>query len=716
MKKLLLTVLCSAFVIITFAQKRNFTVYDTEVGSRRDLAVTKMLNLQWRSATDFTFQDYFNLFQQSASKKDTTLLLNLQGLNSILRKANVDTLPYFPMVTWANENEFHFAEVNIWYNINLSEKKLINVITMPENAENISVFYPSKKVAFTVANNLYVEGTDNKPIPITLDTNKDIVNGTFVSRNEFGINEGIFWSPDGNYIAFYRKDNSKVGNYPLVDITTREAELHNIKYPMAGMASEHISLGIYNLASKATVFIEKDDTISEKYLTNISWSPNEQHIYIQVLNRAQNHMTMNKYQVKDGMLVKTLFEEKNSRYVEPQNPIKFLKKNKNWFVHQTRRDGYNHAYIYNTDGDLIKQLTSGNWEITSILDIDAQDNIYYMSTEVSPIEAHGYKINAETSKKEKLTTASGMHELVINTAGKYYIDSYSNTTVPYIINLMNENGSEVRNIVTSANKLSAFDMPEMSIGTLKSADGKTDLYYRLIKPANFNPKKKYPAIIYVYGGPHAQLINNEWLGGARLWDYMMAQKGYVMLTVDNRGSANRGSEFESIIHRKLGEAEVADQLEGVKMLKKLGYVDMKRVGVHGWSYGGFMTISLMTDNPDMFKTGVAGGPVIDWKYYEVMYGERYMDTPQENPEGYSSTSLISKADKLKGKLLIIHGALDSTVVWQNSLHFIQECVKLQVPIDYFVYPLAEHNVYGTSRMHLMSKITSYFDDYLKKED
>jgi dipeptidyl-peptidase-4 len=716
MKKLLLTVLCSATVLVVCAQKRNFTVYDTEIGSRRDLAATSMRNLQWRSSNNYTFQDFFNVYQQSVSKKDSVLILNLPGLNSILRKANVDTLTYVPMITWANENEFYFLEANMWYNVNINEKRLVNAITLPENAENTSIYYPSKKIAFTLANNLYVIGNDNVPVQITNDANPDIVNGTYVSRNEFGIDEGIFWSPNGNYIAFYRKDNSKVGTYPLVDITAREAELHNIKYPMAGMASEHVSLGIFNVATKNTVFIDKNDTISEKYLTNISWSPDEQHVYIQVLNRAQNHMMMNKYLAKDGSLVKTLFEERNDRYVEPLNSIKFLQKNTNWFIYQSRRDGYNHAYIYNTEGELVKQLTSGSWEITRILDIDSQDNIYYMSTEISPIEEHGYKINAETSKKERLTSAPGMHDLVIKPGSKYYIDLYSSTTVSRIVNLMTENAQVSRNILTSANKLAAFNMPEMSIGTIKSADGKTDLYYRLIKPADFNSNKKYPAIIYVYGGPHDQLVNNQWLGGARLWDYMMAQKGYVMLTIDNRGSANRGLDFESIIHRQCGVAEVADQMEGVKLLKELGYVDMKRIGVHGWSYGGFMTISLMTGNPGVFKVGVAGGPVIDWQYYEVMYGERYMDTPQENPGGYSSTSLIPKAKNLKGKLLIIHGALDSTVVWQNSQQFIQECIRSQVPVDYFVYPLAEHNVFGPSRMHLMSKITSYFDDYLMKED
>lgn len=704
-----------SFLVFTgsFAQNGNFTIKDVEIGIRRELAASNLVNLQWRGKTSyFTFQDYSNLYQLSAVNRDSVKLLDLGELNRILSTGNMPALQYMPYIAWGSDNEFYFFNENSFYSIDITSKKLVSAIKLPEKAANTSLFFPRKQIAYTIDNNLFVTGNDNKVVQITHDKSKDIVNGETVSRNEFGINEGIFWSPQGNYLAFYRKDNSKVGDYPLVDITAREAALENIKYPMAGMASEHISLGVFALADKKTIFIEKNDTVSEKYLTNISWSPDEKNIYIQVLNRAQTHMVMNKYNVSDGAFLKTLFEERHEKYVEPLNKLIFLKKAPNWFLYQSRRDGFNHAYIYDTEGNLIKQLTSGAWEVLNILSVDNNDNVYYSSTEGSAIEENGYKINVVTLKKARLTADPGVHNVIISGDFKFFIDVFSNTTTPRTIKLMAESGKLNRVLLNSPNKLAAYNMPEMKIGNIKSADGTTDLYYRLIKPANFDPSKKYPAIIYVYGGPHAQLIQNRWLGGARLWDYMMAQKGYVILTVDNRGSANRGLSFENIIHRQCGVAEMQDQMEGVKLLKSLGYVDMQRVGVHGWSYGGFMTTSLMTAYPDVFKVGVAGGPVIDWKYYEVMYGERYMDTPQENPEGYASTSLVSKAKSLKGKLLIIHGAIDPTVVWQNSLVFINECIKNQVPVDYFVYPRAEHNVQGQDRMHLMSKITSYFDDYL----
>jgi dipeptidyl-peptidase-4 len=279
--------------------------------------------------------------------------------------------------------------------------------------------------------------------------------------------------------------------------------------------------------------------------------------------------------------------------------------------------------------------------------------------------------------------------------------------------LISSEGKNIKNIMTSENKLADYKLGNMTVGTIKAADNTTDLYYRLITPPDFDPKKKYPTIVYVYGGPHAQLVDNSWLGGVALWDFYMAQEGYVMFTVDNRGSANRGFEFESVIHRQCGQNEAADQMKGVEFLKSLPYVDADRIGIHGWSYGGFMTITLATMFPETFKVAVAGGPVIDWKYYEVMYGERYMDTPTENPEGFKKTSLLNKAGNLKGRLLVIHGYVDPVVVPQNSLDFIKSCIAAGTDLDYFFYPNDEHNMRGATRVHLMKKVTRYFDDYLK---
>jgi dipeptidyl-peptidase-4 len=701
-----------AVSLIGFSQDKLFTIEDAVIGQWRQLYPKTLHNVQWQGeSNNFTFQDYKNLYLQAATKNDSITIFSVDKLNSVLTDAKLDSVSYFPYIKWENNDEFYFYANNYWCAVSISEKEVIASIILPENAQNKTLLYSKKFIAYTIDNNLYVTGVDNKKIAVTNDVDKNFVNGQAVSRNEFGIESGIFWSPEGNYIAFYRKDESDVKNYPLVDITKREAEVENIKYPMAGMKSEHISLGVYNINTKKTLFIENEPE-SEKYLTNITWSPDETNIYIQVLNREQNHMKLNKYNVSDGSLVKTLFEEKNEKYVEPLFPLTFLPNKSDRFIYLSRNNGYNHAFLYDISGKLIKQITSGNWEIINIIKISG-NYMYYISTEQSPIERHLYKININSGKKTKLTGTHGTHRIVFNNNSKYFVDIYSNTETPNKILVVSTSGKQIRQVLKADNPLSTYNMPEMKIGTIKSADGKTDLYYRLIKPTDFDSTKHYPAVVYVYGGPHAQMITDSWLGGARMWNYYMAQKGYVMFTVDNRGSANRGLTFENVIHRQCGVAEMKDQIKGIEFLKTLGYVDKNKIGVHGWSYGGFMTTSLIVNYPDIFKVGVAGGPVIDWKYYEIMYGERYMDTPQENPDGFVYTSLIPRAKNLKGKLLIIHGAMDNTVVWQHSLLFIRECIKNNVPIDYFVYPRAKHNVRDYDRIHLMDKVTKYFDDYLK---
>lgn len=644
--------------------------------------------------------------------KDT--LCTLDVLNTALNKAGEDSLKRFPSIKWINEKRIYFRHKLKSYVYSVAKEKLVDVFELQKKDQKID-FLPNlknKMLAVTNENSLYIVKTNSR-IAVAESDNDETVYGQAVSRREFGISKGTFWSPEGNYLAFYKKDNSEVKQYPLIDIRPREAETKMIRYPMAGMDSEHVCLGVFNIKTQKTVYIENKHPESEKYLTNISWGPEEKYIYIQVLNRAQNHMKLNQYNAETGKLVQTLFEVKNEKYVEPYHKLKFLPEKNNQFIYQTRADGYNHLYLYNTSGKLIRQITSGQWEVTSFHGFDDNGYIYYTSTEKSPVERHAYKISVKSPKnKMQLTKVAGTHRVKISNDGNYIFDRYSSTTIPGVVQIINTKTKEKQTLLEAENPLKDYNLGEMNIGTLKAADGKTDLYYRMIKPSNFNASKEYPAIVYTYGGPHAQLVKNRWLGGARLWQQYMAQQGYVVLTVDNRGSANRGLEFENIIHRQCGKNEMADQLKGLQMLKKTGFVDTTRIGVHGWSYGGFMTTSLITHHPDKFKVGVAGGPVIDWKYYEIMYGERYMDTPQENPDGYKSTSLIPMAPKLKRKLLIIHGGIDPTVVQQHSLVFIRECIKHNVPVDYFVYPRAAHNVRGKDRIHLMQKVTDYFEDYL----
>ena len=549
--------------------------------------------------------------------------------------------------------------------------------------------------------------------------NDQITYGEYVSRNEFGIDGGTFWAPNNRKVAFYRKDESKVTSFPLLDITTRTGSLKEIKYPMAGMDSENVQLGIFDVVTGETVYAAVDDFGYDRYLTNITWSPDGDMIYIQVLDRSQKHLKLNAYSAQTGDFIKTILTEDNEKYVEPFDPLYFIK-DQNFFIYRTaNRDGYRNLYLCDNDGN-IRRLTSVDADVKYV----GNDGryVYYTSAEVSPVENHLFRIELKNMKKgvakasfgkpQRLTFAEGWHEIQLSPDCRHFIDSYSSLCTPRVVNLCASDGKILNNLLTADDPTLDYAYTEISLGTVKSADGQYDNYYRLIKPKDFDPSKKYPVIVYVYGGPHSQMVQNTYLAQLRRWEMYMAQRGYLVYVQDNRGTENRGIAFEQAIHGQCGQAEMADQIEGVKMLMDLPYVDKERIGVHGWSYGGFMTISLITNYPDIFKVAVAGGPVIDWKWYEVMYGERYMDNPAVNPEGYEKTSLINKAKDLKGKLLICQGAIDPVVVWEHSLSFIRECIKNNVQVDYFPYPCAEHNVMGKDRVHLHDKISMYFEDYL----
>ena len=567
---------------------------------------------------------------------------------------------------------------------------------------------------------LYLTFPDGTEKLIAESTGKDITFGDFVSRNEFGIDGGIFWSPDRRKLAFYRKDESKVTSFPLLDITTRTGSLKEIKYPMAGMDSENVQLGIYDIANGNTIYIHGDDFGYDTYLTNVTWSPDGSKIYIQVLDRSQKHMKLNMYDSQTASLLSTILTEDNERYVEPFDPLYFIKGQNSIFLYRTaNRDGFRNLYLCDNKGN-VRRLTSTDADVKYI----GNDGryVYYTSAEVSPVENHLFRIEVKNLKKgiskasfgrpQRLTFAEGWHEIGLSPDGKHFIDTYSSLTTPRIVNLCSTDGKVKANLLTAEDPTLDYAYTEISLGTVKSADGLYDNYYRLIKPKDFDPAEEYPVIVYVYGGPHSQMVQNTFMAQLRRWEMYMAQRGYLVYVQDNRGTENRGLAFEQAIHGQCGQAEMADQMEGVKMLMELPYVDKERIGVHGWSYGGFMTISLITNYPDIFKVAVAGGPVIDWKWYEVMYGERYMDHPDRNPEGYAKTSLINKAKDLKGKLLICQGAIDPVVVWEHSLSFIRECIKNNVQVDYFPYPCAEHNVMGKDRVHLHDKISMYFEDYL----
>ena len=571
----------------------------------------------------------------------------------------------------------------------------------------------SKSEAYVKDWNLFVRTADGKAHQVSKDGTRQLQYGMSVHRNEFGIEKGTFFSPSGKLLAFYRMDQSMVTDFPLIDISPRVAQLAPEAYPMAGMTSHKVQVGIYNPETETTVYLQTGDP-TDRYFTNIAWSPDEKTVYVIELPRTQDKAELVAYDAATGRRGAVLYTETNPKYVEPMHPIVFLPWDADKFIYQTRRDGYNHLYLMSVSGGEPKQLTKGEFEVLQFLGFHAASkSVIIKSNEASPIRHNLYAVNLKTLKRTLLDNGRGTHRATLSAGGAWLLDRWSAPDTFRQTELVSTGGAKSVVLQTDGTPWKDYEVPEISGGTIKAADGKTDLYYRLVKPVGFDPAKKYPAVVYVYGGPHAHNVDESWNYLMRPWEAYMAQKGYVVFVVDNRGSENRGFEFESVTFRHLGEVEMEDQMKGVEFLTSLPYVDKDRLGVHGWSFGGFMTTNLMCSHPDVFKVGVAGGPVIDWKYYEVMYGERYMDTPQENPEGYERCSLLNKAKNLKGRLQIIVGLNDGTCVLQHSLAFLRACEDAGTQPDYFVYPGQEHNMMGSDMVHLHERITRYFEDYLK---
>ena len=577
---------------------------------------------------------------------------------------------------------------------------------------------------------LYVLDVQGREFKLSADGSREIVYGQSVHRDEFGISKGTFWSPDGQRLAFYRMDQSMVTDYPQVDIFNRIATHEPDKYPMTGETSHQVTVGIFDVQSGKTVYLQtpknghtaripEDGKMNDEacYFTNIAWSPDAKTVYMFELNRDQNDCRLVSYDAQTGQRLKELYREQHEKYVEPLHPIVFLPWDHTKYIMQSQRDGYNHLYLCNAaDGAILKQLTSGPWVVMELMGFNEKaKSVIIASNEASPIQRNTWAVDVKTTRRTLLDNGRGYHYATLSEGGEWMCDRYSEPDVPRKIDICPTAGKtrSVVNLLTAADPWEGYQIPEFSCGSVKTADGQTDLYYRMVKPANFDPTKKYPAVIYVYGGPHAHNVDARWHYCSRSWETYMAQKGYVLFILDNRGSENRGREFEQATFRQLGQVEMEDQMQGVAYLKSLPYIDQDRIGVHGWSFGGYMTITMMTHHPEVFKVGVAGGPVIDWSWYEVMYGERYMDSKQQNPEGYEKCSLINQAQNLKGKLQIITGYNDATVVPQHCLAFIAKCIEVGTQPDFFVYPGEPHNMRGHQSVHLHERITQYFEDYLK---
>ncbi|SNR82196.1 S9 family peptidase [Hymenobacter mucosus] len=712
-----------AVVVLTHlparAQQQLLTMEDAFLN--RSLQPQSLRQLSWipGSADDFSYlriEGGHDELVRGTNSGQTKAIMTLAELSQALQTAGAPAVKAtaFPVVTWSAANSFQITRAGTVYRVDAATKQAAALFGYATDAENVDPDPSGTRVAYTKDQNLYISLAGRENEAVTQEATPSIVNGQAAHRSEFGITKGTFWSSTGTKLAYYRMDQTMVTDYPLVDISTAPAQAKPFKYPMAGDKSHEVTVGVYDLNSRKTVFLQTGEP-KEQYLTNISWSPNEKSVYVAVLNRNQDHLKLNQYDATTGALVKTLFEEKSDHdFVEPLHPLTFVPGHPDQFIWRSQRDGYEQLYLYSTSGKLLRQLTKGSWQITDLLGFaDKNREVVFQSTAAGPLQRQLYAVKLSGGKPRQLSQGQGTHTATLSPSGTYLLDTYSSTTTPRIIRTVRvADGKPAQTLLTAPNPLTGYQLGETKLVTIKAADGSTTLYGRLTTPPNFDASKKYPTVVYLYGGPHVQLVTDSWLGGGNLWMQLMAQKGYVVFTVDSRGSGNRGSAFERATFRQLGTVEMADQLAGVEYLKSLSYVDQARMGIHGWSFGGFMTTTLMTRSPGTFKVGVGGGPVIDWRLYEIMYTERYMDTPQQNPEGYEKANLLNYVDKLQGKLLLIHGTVDDVVVWQHSLDYLKTAVDKGIQLDYFVYPGHPHNVGGKDRVHLYNKITQYLDEKL----
>ena len=709
-----------AFFVISFftpmsAQDKLFSLEDLNFGGTNyyKMQPKNMYLTWWGEKLVNTDVEECYLIDNKTGKKD--LLFTLDDINTwagsddvkFVRHLMNATFPYpdKPIVAVGNRKAFILVD--------FEAKKIIWQDSI--SGQTANEWNPqSRATAYVENHQLFVTDADGKKHQLSTDGSREIVYGQSVHRNEFGIDKGTFWSPDGNKLAFYRMDQSMVADYPQVDIFPREATYEPDKYPMAGMTSHKVTVGVYDLKTDKTVYLQAGDP-TDRYFTNIAWSPDSKTVYMLELNRGQNDCRLVSYDAVSGKKIAELYRETSDKYVEPQNPIQFLPWDTTKFILQSQKDGYNHLYLFDTNGKELKQITKGEWVVMEVLGFNKkQKTVIIKANKEHPLHHRLYSVNMNGAIKQ-LETVDGVHNAILSPSGKFLIDRFSTPTRPRVIDVVdiNQKTPHHTNLLEADDPWAGYQQPIFECGSIKAADGVTDLYYRMVKPADFNPEKKYPTVVYVYGGPHANNVQASWHWASRSWETYMAQKGYIIFILDNRGSQYRGRDFEQATFHQLGQIEMQDQMKGVEFLRTQPYVDMNRLGVHGWSYGGFMTISLMTNYPNVFKVGVAGGPVIDWKWYEVMYGERYMGTPENNPEGYAKTSLLAKAKNLKGKLQIITGYNDPTVVPQHCLSFLDACIKAGTQPDFFAYPGEPHNMRGHASVHLHERITQYFEDYLK---
>lgn len=723
MKVLKLSLLfCALFTLSTVAQDRKPITFDQVVDGT--FSAENVRNVRWMNdgqyytATNDNKIIRFNivngnekvLFDGNDFKGEDGSPFKVEGYEfsadekKILIKSDVERI-------WRRSTREHYYVYDI-------ARKSLNKLTASEGKQQYAELSPKgDRAAFVRENDLFwVDLNTGKETRITSDGafNK-LINGAadWVYEEEFGFAKAWFWSPEGDRIAFYKFNEERVNEFFMTDWGELYPELVQFKYPKAGEENSIVSIHVYHLNTGKTVAMDVGEE-KDQYIPRINWTQDNNKLAIRRLNRLQNHLELLIANASNGDS-KVILNEKSDTWIDIHDDLYFLSNGKQ-FITTSDRSGYNHVYLYDMSGELLTQVTKGKYDVTELVGHNQRTyEVYYISTEESPLERHFYKVRVDGRRKEKLSDKKGWHSINMSPDFKYYIHSWSDSNQPPKVDLLRSNGRKVRTLVDNEalrKKLKEYAFAEKEFKTYKVNGATLNAY--VMKPADFDPKAKYPVLMYVYGGPGSQTVTRRFESSQRpMWHQYLVNQGYIVVSVDNRGTGARGRNFMKQTYKKLGQLETADQIAVAKELAKESYVDSERIGIWGWSYGGYMSSLALAEGNEVFSTAIAVAPVTSWKYYDTIYTERFMQTPQLNPEGYKEGAPLEKAAKIKGNYLLVHGTGDDNVHFQNTVEMIDALVENGVDFETMIYPNRNHSIYGgNTRNHLYKMMSDYIIDNL----
>ncbi|MCA8942567.1 MAG: DPP IV N-terminal domain-containing protein [Planctomycetes bacterium] len=620
---------------------------------------------------------------------------------------------HLPPFSWVDKTTIRVELPDGVYHWDLAKAQPHKTLAFVEGATASAIAPGDRHAAFVKDDDLWIRKPSGDLHRVTWDgKDGDIVYGGAAHRAEFGITDGLWWDPTGRWLAFSREDMRPIAIYPYVDYDTQPASRKHGRYPMAGRADSQVTIGVYDRENDRLVYLAHDDD-ADLYWTNVTFAPDGREVFVALVNRGQNQMQLVAFDTATGDRKHTLFEESDAEWVEPEHGPIFLPNDDTRFLWFSPRDGYENLWVYDRTGKLERQLTKARFDLASFGGFTADGaHCYVTGSGDDPLQMHLWRVELASGAMTQLTQGRGRQACLVSDHDDLLVRSTSAEN-PGTLTLVPHDG-DARELAKAEDPLAKIDTGSHEFFTVTADDGETVLHAALLKPPGFDPNHKYPLIHYVYGGPHSQLVTDTPGCGFNLWLRYMASRGYLVSCVDNRGTDNRGIEFEQSIHRHLPMHEVSDNATVIRHLIDRGFVDPTRIGVHGWSYGGYMTLNLML-RTDLFAAGVAGAPVTDWSRYETGYTERYMDTPQENPEGYTAASTLPLVSKLHGRLLLISPSDDHTVMPSHSIAFLDHCIDEGVLIDHMVYPMQQHGLRGKDRAHFYRLMTRHFEEQLPVE-